>query len=166
MNTLNYRIGQGWDRHPLVTGRPCVLGGVCFPDCPVGPKGHSDGDAVIHAVIDALCGASGMGDIGCLFPDTDQKWAGANSLDLLAKSWNLVKEKGFRIQNIDCTIITEQPKIAPRSDEMRRQMAEVLELSPDQVSIKATRGEKLGPEGRGECVTAMAITLLSFEEPN
>ena len=157
---MNMRIGQGWDRHILQKERPCVLGGVLFEECTVGPLGHSDGDALTHAIIDALLGAAGLGDIGGLFPDTDQQWAGAHSLDLLAGCWKLIQEKSYKIENIDCTIITEKPKISPRAGAMKDKLAAVLGISVDQISIKATRGEGVGPEGRGECVTAMAIVLL------
>jgi len=158
---MKIRIGQGWDRHVLVEGRPCVLGGVLFEECSVGPLGHSDGDALTHALIDALLGAAGLGDIGGLFPDTDPRWAGADSLDLLTRVWGLVQKKSYRIENVDCTIITELPKISPRAEAMREKLAAVLEVPSDQISIKATRGEGVGPEGRGECVTALVVVLLS-----
>ena len=154
------RIGLGWDRHRLEAGRPCMLGGLHFADNPLGPVGHSDGDAVCHAVIDALLGAAGLGDIGTHFPDTDPRWAGADSVDLLARTWGLVAGAGFRLCNIDLTIITESPMIGPRRDEMRARLAAVLEVGVDQVSVKATRGEGLGPEGRQECLTVQAIALL------
>lgn len=160
VTSVDMRIGQGWDRHRLVPERRCVLGGVVFPECPVGPLGHSDGDAVCHAVIDALLGAAGLGDIGRHFPDTDPQWAGADSLVLLAQAWRLVVKAGFRLQNVDCTVITEAPKIAPRAAEMAQVLADILDLDVDRVSVKATRGEGLGPEGRGECVTVQAIALL------
>lgn len=157
---MNMRIGQGWDRHVLQEGRPCILGGVLFEECAVGPLGHSDGDALVHAIIDALLGAAGLGDIGGLFPDTDPEWAGADSLDLLTRCWKLIQEKSYKIENVDCTIITEKPKISPRADAMKEKLAVILGVSAGQISIKATRGEGVGPEGRGECVTAMAIVLL------
>ncbi len=154
------RIGIGWDRHRLVAGRPCVLGGVLFSDCPVGPLGHSDGDAVIHAVVDALLGAAALGDIGSHFPDTDPAFAGADSRDLLARAAAAVTAAGWRVGNIDVTVVTERPRLAPRIEEMRRAMAAVLDIDPGTVSVKGTRGEGLGPEGRGECVTAQAAALL------
>jgi len=123
--------------------------------------GHSDGDALVHALIDSLLGAAGLGDIGGLFPDTDDRWAGADSLDLLARSWQLVCEKGFTFVNADCTIITERPKITPRAAAMGEKPAAVLGVESNLISIKATRGEGLGPDGRGECITAMAMVLLS-----
>lgn len=156
-----FRIGQGWDRHRLAAGRRCVLGGVDFPDCPVGPVGHSDGDAVCHAIIDALFGPAGLGDIGTHFPDTDPRWEGADSLDLLARSVELVADRGFQIGNVDCTIITEQPRIAPAAVAMAAKLAGVMGIEPARVSIKATRGEGVGPEGRGECVTVQAVALLN-----
>jgi len=158
------RIGQGWDRHPLAAGRACVLGGVLFPDCPVGPVGHSDGDAVCHAVTDAVLGAAGLGDIGAHFPDTDPALAGADSVLLLRRAWTLVADAGWRIGNLDCTVITEQPRLAPRIDEMRAVLATALGTEPARVSVKGTRGEGLGPEGRGECVTAMAVVILERKD--
>jgi 2-C-methyl-D-erythritol 2,4-cyclodiphosphate synthase len=154
------RIGVGWDRHRLVPGRACVLGGVRFPDCPLGPLGHSDGDAVAHAIIDALLGAAALGDIGRHFPDTDPAWAGADSLDLLRRTVALVAEAGWRVVNVDATVITELPAIAPRADDMAVALAGPLGVAPDAVSVKGTRGEGLGPEGQGECVTAQAVALL------
>lgn len=155
-----YRIGQGWDRHPLAASRQCILGGVEFRDCPVGPVGHSDGDAVCHAVTDALLGAACLGDIGQHFPDTDPRWAGANSLELLREAVRLVQGAGFRVVNVDCTVIAEQPAIAPKAALMQDALAGALQIAPDRVSVKATRGEGLGPEGRGECVTVQASALL------
>lgn len=157
------RIGQGWDRHPLSPGRRCVLGGVAFPDSPVGPVGHSDGDAVCHAVTDALLGAAGLGDIGYHFPDTDDRWAGADSLELLRQAVTMVQEAGFGVVNVDATVITEQPAIAPRSEAMKGALAGALRIDPQLVSVKATRGEGLGPEGRGECVTVQAVALLEVQ---
>jgi 2-C-methyl-D-erythritol 2,4-cyclodiphosphate synthase len=155
-----HRIGQGWDRHRLVTGRPCVLGGVRFPDCPVGPAGHSDGDALCHAVTDAVLGASGLGDIGAMFPDTDPAWAGADSVDLLRRAWSRVRAAGWRLGNLDATVVAEQPLLAPRRAEIVARLAGALDATPDRVGVKGTRGEGLGPEGRGECVTAWAVVLL------
>lgn len=155
------RIGIGWDRHLLSAGRACRLGGVLFADAPAGPVGHSDGDAVAHAVIDALLGAAALGDIGRHFPDTDPAWADAAGADLLARTAQLVADAGWRIGNVDATVITEQPRIAPRADEMRAALAAALGVPADAVSVKATRGEGVGPEGRGECVTALAVALLT-----
>ncbi len=154
------RIGQGWDRHPLAADRKCVLGGVYFPQCELGPVGHSDGDAVCHALIDALLGAVGMGDIGALFPDTDLQYAGADSVALLAEAWAMVSGQGFRLVNADLTVVCEQPAISPARQEISEKLARVLGVGPDVVNIKATRGEGLGPEGRQECVTVLAVALL------
>jgi 2-C-methyl-D-erythritol 2,4-cyclodiphosphate synthase len=155
-----FRMGQGWDRHPLAAGRRCILGGVVFPDSPVGPVGHSDGDAVCHAITDAVLGAAGLGDIGCHFPDTDSRWKDADSLELLRTAVGMVADAGLRVGNVDCTVITEKPAIAPRAAAMREALAGALQVAPEQVSVKATRGEGLGPEGRGECVTVQAVALL------
>lgn len=157
------RIGQGWDRHRLEPGRRCVLGGVEFPDCPVGPLGHSDGDALCHALCDALLGAAGLGDIGRHFPDTDPRWKGADSLDLLARVRALVAAAGWTVGNVDATVITEQPMIAPAAAAMRLKLAGALGVDSAQVSIKGTRGEGMGPEGRGECLTVQAVALLCRE---
>lgn len=158
------RIGLGWDRHRLVAGRRCVLGGVEFPGEPRGPLGHSDGDAAVHAVIDALLGAAGLGDIGVLFPDTDPAWRDADSLALLAETVGRVAAAGWRVVNVDLVLVCERPRVAPRRGEMRRRLGAVLGLDPADVSVKATRGEGLGPEGRGECVTAQAVALLERRE--
>ena len=158
-----YRIGQGWDRHRLEPGRRCVLGGVTFPECPVGPLGHSDGDALCHALADALLGAAGLGDLGRHFPDTDPRWRDADSLDLLARVRGLVNQAGLVVENVDATVITEQPMIAPAAAAIRERLAAALGISASQVSVKGTRGEGLGPEGRGECVTVQAVALLRRE---
>ena len=155
-----YRIGQGWDRHRWVTGRRCVLGGVEFSDSPCGPAAHSDGDVVCHAICDAVLGALSLGDIGQHFPDTDPQYAGADSVALLTKVRKMAADHGYQVQNVDCTIITELPPIAPRAAQMQAQLAAALAVTPDRVSVKATRGEGVGPEGRGECVTVQAIALL------
>ncbi len=144
----------------LAEGRPCCLGGVLFADCPVGPVGHSDGDALVHALIDALLGAAAMGDIGLHFPDTDPTWRGADSMDLLARANAMLHDARWRIVNMDTTVITEKPHLASRIGEMRKAIAGVLGIGEDKVSIKATRGEGVGPEGRGECITVMAVVLI------
>jgi len=142
-----------------------VLGGVFFDDCPVGPVGHSDGDAICHAVTDAVLGAAGLGDIGSHFPDTDPAWAAADSIELLQRAWALVTAGGWALGNLDVTAITEQPLLAPRRGEMAKRLADTLGTSPNHISIKGTRGEGVGPEGRGECVTVLAIVLLVPGEP-
>jgi len=154
------RIGTGWDRHRYEKGRRCVLGAVEFPDCPVGPLGHSDGDALVHAVIDAVLGAAALGDIGSHFPDTDPAWTDADSLDLLRRTVAAIESAGWSVGNIDATVIAELPHLSTRIDEIRERLAAALKIAVGAVSVKATRGEGLGPEGRGECVTAMAVALL------
>jgi 2-C-methyl-D-erythritol 2,4-cyclodiphosphate synthase len=154
------RIGFGLDRHRLVPGRPCILGGVRFTECPVGPLGHSDGDAVCHAVADAILGAAALGDIGQHFPDTDPRYEGADSLDLLRQAAVRVKDAGWRVANLDLTVMTEQPRIAPQTAAMAANLAGALGIGTDQISVKATRGEGLGPEGRGEAVTVHAVVLI------
>lgn len=156
------RIGQGWDRHRLEAGRRCVLGGVDFPDSSVGMVAHSDGDVVCHAICDALLGALSLGDIGRHFPDTDPQYAGADSLKLLSLVQAMVADQGYTVANVDCTIITEAPRIAPHAQAMQANLARALGIAENQVSVKATRGEGVGPEGRGECITVQAIALLSF----
>ncbi len=157
------RIGLGWDRHRLAPGRRCVLGGVEFPDEPAGPLGHSDGDAAVHALIDALLGAAGLGDIGTLFPDTDPAWRDADSLDMLRDVMARVRTAGWRVVNADLVLVCERPRVAPRREAIRGRLAPLLGVPPAAVSVKATRGEGLGPEGRGECVTAQAVVLLAGE---
>ena len=156
-----HHIGLGFDRHVLTDGRPCVLGGVLFDECPVGPLGHSDGDAVCHAVTDAILGAAALGDIGRHFPDTDPAWQGADSVDLLCRCVAKAADAGWQIVNIDCTVFAERPHIAPRAAEMAGRLATAVGIDIEAVSVKATRGEGLGPEGRGECVSAMAVALLT-----
>jgi len=157
---MSFRVGIGWDRHPLAPGHTCILGGVHFDTSPVGPVGHSDGDAVCHAFGDALLGAAGLGDIGQHFPDTDPQWAGADSLELLGRMVDMVQGAGYRVGNADCTVITEQPRIAPRAADMRDRLAPVLGIDSRDVSIKATRGEGVGPEGRQECITVVAVVMI------
>jgi 2-C-methyl-D-erythritol 2,4-cyclodiphosphate synthase len=157
---LVYRIGIGWDRHRLVAGRPCVLGGVRFPESPTGPLGHSDGDAVCHAIIDALLGAAALGDIGRLYPDSDPAYAAADSLQLLARTVDRLYEAGYRVGNVDCTVVAEEPWIASRAAAMSDALAGALQVAAGAVSIKGTRGEGLGPEGRQECITVVAVAFI------
>lgn len=155
------RVGFGLDRHQLVPGIRCVLGGVEFPDCPVGPLGHSDGDAVCHAVADALLGAAALGDIGQHFPDTDPRYAGADSIGLLGEAEALVREAGWSVSNVDVTVMAERPHLGPAREAMRENLARALGSDIGTVSVKATRGEQLGPEGRGEALTVHAVALLA-----
>lgn len=155
------RIGFGLDRHHLVPGSRCILGGVEFPDSPVGPRGHSDGDAICHAVADALLGAAAQGDIGQHFPDTDPQYADADSLVLLGETRDIVRAAGWEPVNVDVTVMAERPRLAEARDAMRANLARVLGLDVAAVSVKATRGEGLGPEGRGEALTVHAVALLA-----
>ncbi len=160
MTQAQMRIGQGWDVHALVPGRRLVIGGVRIP-YHLGLLGHSDADVLLHAIIDAMLGAAGLGDIGTHFPDTDVRWKNADSLVLLAACAALLKEKGWRIQNLDSTVIAQAPKLAPHIPAMREQIAAALALAVTQINIKAKTAEKLGPVGQGQSIEAQAIVLLS-----
>ena len=153
------RIGQGWDVHALVPGRHLIIGGVHIP-YHLGLLGHSDADVLLHAIIDAMLGAAGLGDIGTHFPDTDARWKNADSLVLLAACAVLLKEKGWRIQNLDSTVIAQTPKLAPHIPAMREQIAAALALTVTEINIKAKTAEKLGPVGQGQSIEAQAIVLL------
>jgi 2-C-methyl-D-erythritol 2,4-cyclodiphosphate synthase len=153
------RIGQGYDVHRLVEGRKLILGGVEIP-WEKGLLGHSDADVLIHAVMDALLGAAALGDIGAIFPDSDPKYEGADSVELLSKVNALLREKGWRLGNLDATVIAQRPRLAPHIPEMRRRIAEALSASIDDVSVKATTEEHLGFTGRGEGISAQAVALL------
>ncbi len=156
---MNIRIGNGYDIHKLVKERPLILGGVEIAH-EMGLLGHSDADVLTHAVMDAMLGALSLGDIGHYFPPTDPKWAGADSLVLLSQVNQLVRTHGFAIGNIDSVIVAERPKLKPHLKTMRDRLANTLELNPDQISIKATTNEKLGPVGREEGIAAYAVVLL------
>jgi 2-C-methyl-D-erythritol 2,4-cyclodiphosphate synthase len=153
------RIGQGYDVHPFEGGKPLVLGGVRF-EAERGLAGHSDGDVAVHSIIDALLGAATLGDIGTHFPSSDGRWRGANSLELLDQVVILVASAGYAIVNIDVTIVAQAPRIAPRVAEMRACLAQVLELEPNRVSVKATTTDGLGAIGRGEGIAAQAVALI------
>lgn len=153
------RIGHGYDVHKLVEGRKCIIGGVDIPS-PVGLLGHSDADVLLHAISDAVLGSVAMGDIGKLFPDTDDKWKGADSLKLLEEVVRQVNEKGYRIVNIDSTILAQTPKMAPYIVEMRKNIAEVCSISAEDVSVKATTEEGLGFTGAKEGIAAHAVCLV------
>ena len=153
------RIGQGYDVHKLVEGRRCIICGVDIPH-EKGLLGHSDADVALHALCDAILGAAAMGDIGKHFPDTDDAFKGADSRVLLREVVKMVKEKGFVISNTDITIIAQKPKMLPYIEKMRENVSQDLEIKTDRVSIKATTTEKLGFEGRGEGISAMAVVLL------
>ena len=154
-----YRIGNGYDVHRLVNGRKLILGGVEIPHS-LGLDGHSDADVLCHAVCDSLLGASGTGDLGKHFSDKDKKWEGISSLVLLEKSNKLVTERGYKIANIDTTIVAQQPKLSPYIKSMITNIAESLKVNPNQVNIKATTTEYLGFAGREEGIAAYAVALL------
>ena len=154
------RIGQGYDVHKLTEGRDLILGGVKIP-YEKGLLGHSDADVLVHAVMDALLGAAALGDIGQHFPDTREEYRGISSIELLRQVGHLLEEKGFIIENIDATIIAQQPKLAPYRPQMAENIAQVLHLSKDRVSVKATTEEGLGFTGSGEGISSQAITLLT-----
>ena len=154
-----FRIGNGYDVHRLVEGRKLILGGVDIPHS-LGLDGHSDADVLCHALCDSLLGASGAGDLGQYFPDKDKKWKGISSLVLLEKSNKLVTERGYKIANIDTTIVAQQPKLSPYIKSMITNIAESLKVNPNQVNIKATTTECLGFAGREEGIAAYAVALL------
>jgi len=156
---LDLRIGEGWDVHALVTGRPLVLGGVVVPHTH-GLLGHSDADALLHAITDALLGAAGLGDIGRLFPDTDSAYAGADSAGLLALALERVRAAGWDVINVDSTIVAQAPKMAPHIPAMRQRIAAVLGLGSERVNVKAKTAEKMGPVGEGRSIEARAVCLL------
>ena len=153
------RVGIGFDAHQLVSGVPLVLGGVAI-EHPRGLAGHSDGDVIAHALIDALLGAAGLGDIGSLFPSEDERWKGADSLDLLARSYAEVRGAGWALVNADCVLIGEEPRIAPRREEMQRRLAEAIGAEPGRVTVRATSTDGIGFTGRGEGLAAQAVALL------
>lgn len=153
------RIGHGYDVHKLVDGRKLILGGVDIP-YEKGLLGHSDADVLTHALMDALLGACALGDIGKLFPDNDSAYAGADSVELLRRVCALLKEKGYRVGNVDCTVIAQRPKLAPHIPLMRQKLAEAMGIDLDRVSIKATTEEKLGFTGEGLGISAHAVALI------
>lgn len=154
-----FRVGQGFDVHEFAENRPLILGGVTIP-YEKGLIGHSDADVLLHTVTDAALGAIGEGDIGRHFPDTDPEFKDADSAKLLAYIWRIVEEKGYKLGNVDCTIIAQAPKMAPYIPQMRDQIAKLLNADPSQVNVKATTTEKLGFTGRGEGIAAQATILL------
>lgn len=156
-----FRIGIGYDAHPFSEDpRPLVLGGVAIP-FPVGLKGYSDADVLTHALMDALLGAANLADIGAIFPEGDPAFRDADSLLLLEQVCALLQERGFRVVNVDCTLILEEPRIAPFREQIQSRLAGALKIGPDRVSIKATTTEGMGFTGREEGVAAQAVALLS-----
>ena len=158
-STMKLRIGEGWDIHALVEGRKLILGGVDIPHSK-GLLGHSDADALLHAITDALLGAAALGDIGTHFPDTDTRFKGADSATLLAEAARRVRAKGYEIGNVDSTVVAQAPKLAPHIVAMRERIALVLGVSVDQVNVKAKTAEKMGPVGEGLAMEARAVVLL------
>ena len=154
-----FRIGQGFDVHQFAEGRPLIIGGITIP-YEKGLLGHSDADVLLHTISDACLGAIGEGDIGKHFPDTDPAFKNADSAVLMQQVWAIVKEKGYTLGNVDCTIIAQKPKMAPHIETMRKRIAELLEADVDQVNVKATTTEKLGFTGREEGIAAQAAVLL------
>ncbi len=153
------RIGQGYDVHRLVSGRRLILGGVDVPHT-VGLDGHSDADVLVHAIMDALLGAAALGDIGKMFPDTDEKWRGADSLKLAAAGADRLRENGYTIVNVDSTIVAQRPKLAPHVDAMRENIAAALGIDVSLVSVKATTEERLGFTGSEDGISSMAVALI------
>jgi len=162
--SFNLRIGEGWDVHALVPGRPLILGGVRIPHA-LGLLGHSDADVLLHAITDALLGAAALGDIGRHFPDTDPAFGGADSSILLAEAARRVRAAGFAIVNLDSTVIAQAPKLAPHIAAMVAQIAQTLGLAPGQVNVKAKTAERLGPVGQELSIEARAVVLLVVEPP-
>jgi 2-C-methyl-D-erythritol 2,4-cyclodiphosphate synthase len=157
---MDFRVGVGIDAHALVPGVPLVLGGVEFPDEPAGLAGHSDGDVLAHALVDAVLGAAGLGDIGALFPSGDPAWEGASSLLLLEKAYGEVRSAGYELVNADCILVGERPRLAPVRDEMRALLSAAIGVDPDRIAVRATTTDGLGFTGRGEGLAAVAVALL------
>ena len=157
------RVGIGVDAHAFAEGVPLVLGGVHFRSSR-GLAGHSDGDVVAHALIDALLGAAALGDIGSMFPPGESEWEGASSLDLLRRAYEAVRARGYQLVNADCVLVGEEPRIADLRDEMRGLLAGAIDVEPRRVSVRATTTDGLGFTGRGEGLAACAVALLSASE--
>lgn len=156
---MELRIGQGYDVHALVPGRKLILGGVTIPHS-TGLLGHSDADALLHAITDAVLGAAGLGDIGRMFPDTDARWKGADSRVMLRGAAETVRAAGWRVGNVDSTVLAQAPRIAPYVAAMRENIAADLGIAPECVNVKGKTTERLGFEGRGEGIAAQAVALL------
>jgi 2-C-methyl-D-erythritol 2,4-cyclodiphosphate synthase len=155
-----YRVGIGIDAHALEDGVPLVLGGVRI-ESRRGLAGHSDGDVIAHALIDAVLGAAGLADIGALFPSGDPQWEGASSLDLLARAYAQARELGFELVNADCVLVGEEPRLAPHRDAMREALAGAMAVPSDRLAVRATTTDRLGFTGRGEGLAAQAVALLA-----
>ena len=159
---MSYRVGNGFDIHRLVSGRPLILGGIEIAH-DKGLQGHSDGDCVTHALIEALLGAAGLPDIGSLYPPEDPDIAGISSLKMLDNVFKLISERGFQIENADISVICEKPKLKPHYQKMRQTLSEHLNVSFEQVNFKARTAEKLGPIGEGEAIAAICTALLKLK---
>ncbi len=158
---INLRVGEGHDTHRTIVGRPLILGGVPVADAVFGLDGHSDADVLLHAIIDALLGATGQGDIGEWFPNTSDEWKNADSAKLLDAVLQSVLNRGWRIINLDCTIHAERPRMALWKPKIRARLAELLNVSSEVVNVKAKSGERVGPVGRGESISADVVVLMS-----
>lgn len=156
---MQIRVGEGWDTHALVEGRALILGGIRIEHTH-GLLGHSDADALLHAITDAVLGAAGLGDIGRHFPDTDPQFKGADSVVLLVEAVARARAAGWLLGNIDCTIVAQAPKMAPHIPLMREKIAQAVGLTPDAVNVKAKTAEKMGPVGEGKAIEARAVCLL------
>lgn len=157
---MSARAGIGYDRHRFEEGRPLVLGGVEVPAAERGLSGHSDADALAHAVIDALLGAAGLGDIGQHYPDTDERWHDADSIELLREIAGFLGEHGWTVRHLDATVVCESPNLGPHRDEMRARLSEAVGLRPLEVNVKFTRGEGMGFVGRGEGISTLAVATV------
>jgi 2-C-methyl-D-erythritol 2,4-cyclodiphosphate synthase len=154
------RTGVGWDSHRFIAGRPLILGGVTFPQAELGLDGHSDADVLTHAIMDALLGAAGLGDVGVLFPDTEGAYEGADSVQLLGEVLAAVAAAGWRVVHVDTTVLMESPKVGPFRDAIRSRLAEALGIEPGAVNVKASTGEGMGFVGRLEGAAALAVATL------
>jgi 2-C-methyl-D-erythritol 2,4-cyclodiphosphate synthase len=159
------RTGLGWDVHRIAAGRPLILGGVTVP-CEFGLEGHSDADVLAHAITDAILGAAALGDIGMHFPDSDLRWKGCDSLVFLRHAQDLAKQRGYRIVNVDSTVILERPKLKDYRQPIRESLAETLGLELDRVSVKFKTAEKVGPVGEGRSAESQAIVTLEKADPS
>ena len=164
-SSLNFRIGNGYDIHRLVKDRSLIIGGVklAHPDN-LGLDGHSDADVLCHSIMDALLGSLSLGDIGKYFPPTEEKWKNANSLFLLSKVYELIRDQGWDVNNIDSVIIAERPKIKPSVELMKNNISKILQIDKDLIGIKATTNERLGPEGREEGISCHSVVLIEKNE--
>jgi 2-C-methyl-D-erythritol 2,4-cyclodiphosphate synthase len=160
---MEYRIGQGYDIHRFTEGKEMMLGGVKITS-PRGFLGHSDGDVLLHALSDAVIGAAGLGDIGEHFPDTDPRFKNAPGVDLTTHLLTIVRDRGWTVVNTDLTVVMEEPKLHPYKERIRRKVAEILEVPPERVNLKAKTNEGMGPVGEGRAAQAFAVVLLSREE--